>query len=146
MQRAIRGNIVGRKTALAAAVGFGIICAADPVNLMAYGTEDHPAVERLPFNPALGYFLRGDSNGDWGVDLSDAIFTMQYLFLSGQAPVCLASADANDDESVNITDVITTLGMLFGSSFASGSYGLPGPWPIPGYDSTPGLPCELSTS
>ncbi len=146
MQMASCGHIFGRKIALAAAVGLGVFCAADLAELMAYGTENHSAVERSPVNPALGYFVRGDSNADWGVDIADAIFTMQYLFLAGPEPVCLAAADANDDDAVNITDVITTLGMLFGGGFTSGSYGLPSPWPNPGYDLTPGFPCGVSNS
>ena len=31
-------------------------------------------------------FLRGDSNADASVDLSDAIFSLRYLFQGGDAP------------------------------------------------------------
>ena len=31
-------------------------------------------------------FLRGDSNADSSIDLSDAIFSLRYLFQGGDAP------------------------------------------------------------
>ena len=45
-------------------------------------------------------FLRGDSNTDTRVDLSDAIFTLAYLFQGGQAHAlgiaCTGIADCPD--------------------------------------------------
>ena len=59
-------------------------------------------------------FLRGDSNRDNNVDISDAIFTLTYLFLNNnQPPTCMDAVDANDDGKVDISDAITTLGYLF---------------------------------
>jgi hypothetical protein len=66
-----------------------------------------------------GYdFKRGDANGDNAVNISDPVFTLNYLFLEGTAPGCLDAADANDDESVDITDPIYLLGFLFASGAA----------------------------
>ena len=45
-------------------------------------------------------FLRGDSNTDARVDLSDAIFTLAYLFQGGDAPLCLDALDSNDSGEV----------------------------------------------
>jgi len=47
------------------------------------------------------------------VDLSDAIYTFQYLFLGGSAPTCLDAADANDDEDIDLSDGIYTLQYLY---------------------------------
>ncbi len=58
-------------------------------------------------------FIRGDSNRDLVVDRSDAIFTLKYLFLSGDAPLCLDAADANDDGDVDVSDPIYTLQFIF---------------------------------
>mgnify|MGYP001494219309 FL=1 len=58
-------------------------------------------------------FIRGDSNGDGEVNISDAQHCLQWLFLAGSEPECLAAADTNDDEGIDITDPIRTLEFLF---------------------------------
>lgn len=58
-------------------------------------------------------FLRGDSNADGGVDISDAITSLNYLFRGGVFPSCVAALDANDDGGVDIADAIYLLGWLF---------------------------------
>ena len=77
-------------------------------------------------------FIRGDSNGDSVIDLSDARHTLGYLFLGTEAPVCLDAADSDDDGNLNITDPVRTLVFLFrGGPF------LPAPYPNAGIDPTP---------
>lgn len=58
-------------------------------------------------------FLRGDSNADGKLDLSDSVATLNYLFIGGAEPTCLDASDANDDEKVDISDGIYTLTFLF---------------------------------
>lgn len=58
-------------------------------------------------------FRRGDANADGGLNITDGIFVLNYLFLGGTAPPCLEAADANDDGGLNITDGIFTLNYLF---------------------------------
>jgi hypothetical protein len=89
-------------------------------------------------------FRRGDANADTELDLSDAVFTLSYLFVGGPAPGCLQSADADDTDEVDLTDAIYLLNFLF----------LAGPEPRApfaacGLDPTPGAlvcitypPCE----
>ena len=62
---------------------------------------------------AVGPFLRGDSNGDSNVDLSDAISILRFLFLGADEPSCQATADSNGDGNVDITDAIYSLAFLF---------------------------------
>ena len=69
-------------------------------------------------------FLRGNSNNDVVVDISDPIFTLNYLFLGTTTPNCLDSADANNDESIDISDGIFTLAFLF-----NGGEMIPSPYP-----------------
>ena len=57
--------------------------------------------------------IRGDSNGDMEVNISDPTYTLQYLFLGGDAPPCEASADSNGDGNINISDPTYTLQYLF---------------------------------
>jgi len=63
-----------------------------------------------------GEFLRGDSNDDEGVDISDAVWTLGYLFQGSPSPPCLDAADSNDDGELDISDPIHTLGFLFQGS------------------------------
>ena len=58
-------------------------------------------------------FLRADSNSDGSVNLPDAQFTLNFLFLGGATPKCMASADANADGNVNLPDAQYTLNFLF---------------------------------
>jgi hypothetical protein len=81
-------------------------------------------------------FLRGDANIDGKVDLSDAVFALNWLFTGGPAPGCLDPADSNDDGEVDIADPISLLGYLF-----LGSRPPPAPGPrVPGFDGTPDDP------
>ena len=59
------------------------------------------------------FFKRGDVNQDGKLDLSDAIFIVQRLFVIDEEFVCPDSADASDDGLVDVTDVIKIAGYLF---------------------------------
>ncbi len=63
-------------------------------------------------------FIRGDSNGDGEIEISDAIFTLRYLFASGDTPGCVAATDTNGDDQSDIGDAITLLNYLFVSGSA----------------------------
>jgi hypothetical protein len=85
-------------------------------------------------------FLRGNSNGDPKVDISDAVYTLRFLFMGEGDPPCLDAADVNDDGEVNITDPIYLLSYLF-----QGGPEIPAPGALePGIDGTPDqLGCGL---
>ena len=71
-------------------------------------------------------FVRGDSNGDSAVDISDAVATLNYLFVGeGQVLACEDAGDVNDDGALNITDPVYVLSYLFQG-------GLPPREPFPG--------------
>lgn len=57
-------------------------------------------------------FIRGDSNRDSVVDISDAIKILLYLF-RGDELSCLDAADVNDDGSIDISDATYLLSYLF---------------------------------
>ena len=69
----------------------------------------------LPFFQIIGNhpFLRGNSNNDSTVDISDAINTLGYLFTGTGEVTCQDAADTNDDGAVDVSDAIATLGFLF---------------------------------
>jgi len=62
-------------------------------------------VRVLPAPP----FLRGDSNADGRVDISDAIRIFMYLFLGADAPRCMDAADATDDGKLDLSDGVRIL-------------------------------------
>ncbi len=60
-------------------------------------------------------FLRGDCNVDLLVNVADAVFLLNSLFVPGSPPsdTCEDACDGNDDGSVNVADAITVLNNLF---------------------------------
>jgi len=62
---------------------------------------------------AQSCFLRGDSNHDRTLDLSDAVFNLRYLFAQGEVPPCEDAADVNDDGEIGVSDVVYFLSFLF---------------------------------
>jgi len=90
------------------------------------------AVEADPF------FVRGDSNRDNEVNLSDAIAALEYLFQGGTSMRCSDAADVNDDGRLDISDSIQLLEHLY----RGGPSPAP-PYPEPGTDDTEDiLSCE----
>src|SRR2546427_7608587 len=58
-------------------------------------------------------FRRGDANSDQDIDLSDAMFVLNYLFTGGNAPTCPKSADTDDSGALELTDPVYLLNHLF---------------------------------
>ena len=58
-------------------------------------------------------FRRGDVSADGSTDLSDAVMALNFLFLGGPAPPCLAAAELNLNAEVEIGDPIYLLNHLF---------------------------------
>jgi dextranase len=69
-----------------------------------------PAFE--PPAPSSEPFLRGDSNADGVVDVSDAVKVLFGLFLGRPLP-CRSAADADDDGEITIGDAVYLLNFLF---------------------------------
>ncbi len=57
--------------------------------------------------------MRGDTTRDRQLDVSDAIFLLQYLFLGGPAPACSPVADVDASGALDIADAISLLDFLF---------------------------------
>ena len=58
-------------------------------------------------------FLRGQVDQSGGIDMTDAIIILRYLFLGEWMPPCLDAADIDDSGFLNITDGILLLNYLF---------------------------------
>ena len=64
------------------------------------------------FTPEL-HFLRGDSNHDNEVDISDAVSIISYLFLDGGTLQPEQAADINADGALDLADAIYLLNFLY---------------------------------
>lgn len=94
------------------------------------GPEPHTVATRiLNFNAAE--FIRGDASNNDALELSDAIFILDYLFQAGAPPPVWQAADVNDDEAVNVSDPVYLLSYLFLAGARP-----PHPFPFPGFDPT----------
>ncbi len=76
-------------------------------------------------------FIRGDSNSDGRVDLSDPINVLDFLFSGAESPKCFDAADGNDDGRIDLADSIFLLGFFF-----AGGPRIPSPYPDRGFDPT----------
>ncbi|MBN1422336.1 MAG: hypothetical protein JXP34_26410 [Planctomycetes bacterium] len=59
------------------------------------------------------HFVRGDVNATGRVDISDAVFALNYLFADGPEPTCLKTVDTDDDGAMTLSDPISILMYLF---------------------------------
>jgi hypothetical protein len=85
---------------------------------------------RLPHG--VGIFIRGDSNGDVRVNITDAVHMLLILFSGAERGDCDDAWDVNDDGSHNITDPLALLNFLF-----LGGVDPEPPHPAAGTDPTP---------
>ena len=58
-------------------------------------------------------FVRGDANGDGGVNISDPTTTLNHLFRGAGLLPCAAAGDSNADGQVDIADALFSLLFLF---------------------------------
>jgi hypothetical protein len=87
-------------------------------------------------------FRRGDANQSGFADVSDVIFTLEFLFLGVENdPLCLKSLDIDDSAEIDLTDVLAMLDHLFlGNETPSVPYNYCGSDPTPD-----GVSCESFT-
>ena len=88
--------------------------------------------------PPAPQFIRGDSNLDGVVNISDGVKIVRHLF-AGAPASCQDALDANDDGRLNVTDAIRVLDFLYRGGRAPLA-----PYPVPGRDAsdTDELGCE----
>jgi len=85
-----------------------------------------------------GYFIRGDADQSGILEITDAIFTLDHLFLGGRDPYCLDAMDTDDDGQILINDPVGLLLHLF-----SGTFVIPPPTGAAGQDPSPdALSCD----
>ena len=55
----------------------------------------------------------GDANGDAIVNLADAIYLINHIFLYGPPPTPACLGDANHDDATNIADAVYLINFVF---------------------------------
>ena len=103
------------------------------IGVLADGRESCAAIcmAEVPFKIEDVPFIRGDADSSGGVNLTDGIQILRYLYQSGELD-CLDAADVNDSGQVEIADAIYLLNFVFQSGEA-----IPAPHPAAGVDPTP---------
>ncbi|NIP42478.1 MAG: hypothetical protein GWO41_08430 [candidate division Zixibacteria bacterium] len=55
----------------------------------------------------------GDANEDGSVNVSDAVYIINFVFVGGNAPFPYFVADSNCDCSVNVSDAVSIINFVF---------------------------------
>ena len=63
-----------------------------------------------PRSAAATESIRGDANASGVVDISDAIATLELLFLGGAEPPCIDAGDSDDSGELDISDGVNHAG------------------------------------
>lgn len=76
------------------------------------GAESEWSNIKWAFFEGLPYVC-GNANGDASVNVSDAVYIINYVFVGGTAPDPLEAANANCDSSVNVSDAVYIINFVF---------------------------------
>jgi len=60
-------------------------------------------------------YVCGDANGDWQVNVGDAVFLITHVFKGGPAPDPIEAGDANGDGQCNVGDAVYLISHVFKS-------------------------------
>jgi hypothetical protein len=58
-------------------------------------------------------YICGDSNADETLNVSDAVYIINYVFAGGDPPDPLASGDTNCDGTCNVSDAVWLINYVF---------------------------------
>jgi hypothetical protein len=81
--------------------------------------------------PQGSLFVRGDSNRDLSINITDVVVILRYLFIGEDRLTCLDPLDVDDSGHIDITDGIVLAEFLFGRGLSPAL-----PFPNPGLDLT----------
>jgi hypothetical protein len=80
----------------------------------AYTGERYSAITTITIHVLNINILCGDANDDGIINVSDAVYIINYVFVPGfPAPDPLCSADVNGDDIVNISDAVYLINYVF---------------------------------
>jgi len=68
---------------------------------------------RSSFVSSSSDVICGDASGDGKVNVSDAVYIINYVFVGGPAPVHFGVGDVDDSASVNVSDAVYLINYVF---------------------------------
>ncbi len=86
----------------------------DPINPLYAGGLGKGLVNPAAALAALTGFLCGDATGNNNVNISDAIYVINYIFSGGPAPIPSMSADCDCSGMLTISDAVVIIYYVFG--------------------------------
>jgi hypothetical protein len=94
---------------------LGIRIDGSVMSMLADSEPTPPPGEVATLTYNAPWFMRGDVNGDWWINVTDVVYLINYLFLipPGPAPIPLEAGDASCDGVTNVTDVVYLINYLF---------------------------------
>jgi Dockerin type I domain/Viral BACON domain len=100
---------------VAEALGVGVYNGT--ITITAPGATNSPIVINVQLTVSEGQTCQGicgDANGDLAVNVSDAVWIINYVFVGGDPPIpILACGDANTDAAVNVSDAVWIINYVF---------------------------------
>jgi len=86
---------------------------SETIIIEATGAVNSPISVDVVLNLEGPSYLCGDANSDQSVNVSDAVYIINYVFMSGNPPDPLASANVNCDTGVNVSDAVYIINFVF---------------------------------
>lgn len=83
------------------------------VSIKATGVSGGSDTKTLTFHIVPQLFVSGDADGSGTVNISDAVYLINYIFSGGPAPAPLAAGDPDCSGAVNISDAVYLINYIF---------------------------------
>lgn len=83
------------------------------VSIRATGNAGGSETELISFHIAAAPYLSGDADNSGGVNISDAVYIINYVFNGGPAPNPMPAGDADCSGAVNISDAVYLINYVF---------------------------------
>jgi aminopeptidase N len=94
--------------------GYPIYASQFSFQMRVYDSSNPPLADTVWFHvEVIESYMCGDVNDDETINVSDAVFVINYIFLGGDPPDPLESGDCNCDGKTNITDAVWIINHVF---------------------------------
>ena len=80
-------------------------------------TNINPDTCSYSWNFIYDLYICGDSNADEAVNVSDAVWIINYVFAGGDPPDPLDAGDANCDATCNVADAVWIINYIFAAGY-----------------------------
>jgi hypothetical protein len=90
---------------------FGVYL--DTILIMPTSRSQFFTPRAVPVILGVGSVFNGDANRDNAINISDAVYLINYIFHQGPRPEPMEAGDSNADGAVNVGDVVHLLEMVF---------------------------------